>query len=282
MLEEKQSDDRFKDLSELDDGALTIHERVIRFLGKPETDFGISGNHDSVQMVYVKSTSSRYDALSWLPKFKNKVEFGMLHKEAFRENNYVSVTDYKGSVDYASASQNVMFNSPDKYGLAKCTSNSYVSTNSSSQLTSDELAKLFVSCKEPPNIAYKNNIDKNPSKYREFIVQRPNTVLSHYEKSDPAHALVRLAGVTRESVRKIVKACQMEKSSAQALQQTLADLREAFGAPQLQDDATIKDMQEGPSIKLMAYILQDFYVSLVKCRNFLRSVKVAEESTSAS
>ena len=37
----------------------------------------------------------------------------------------------------------------------------------SPQLKVDELAKLFVYDKEPPNIAYKNNIDKNPSKYRE-------------------------------------------------------------------------------------------------------------------
>ena len=107
-------------------------------------------------------------------------------------------------------------------------------------------------------------------------------MLSHYEKFDPAHGFVKLAEATRGRSRKIVKPCLMKKSSAQALQQTLADLREAFGAPQLQDDATIKEIQEGPFLrKFMADSLEDFYVSFVACRNFLRSIKVAKESTSA-
>ena len=91
------------------------------------------------------------------------------------------------------------------------------------------LAKLFFCCREPPNIAYKDKFDGHPSRYHQFIVQFQDTVLNHYEKSDPALALVRLMGATRERARKIVEACQMEESTAQALQQALADLREALG-----------------------------------------------------
>ena len=69
----------------------------------------------------------------------------------------------------------------------------------------------------------------------------------------------------------------MEESSAQALQQALADLREAFRAPQLQVNTKLREIREGPSIKLTADSLQDFYVSLVACRNLLRLAKVAEE-----
>ena len=250
LVEEEQSEDRSQDLSDVDAKALTAHERVIRFLEKSKTDLGISGNCDSVQMVNTKGMSLRHDAPSWNPKFKNKVKFGESHKEACRENNYVSVPDYNGSADYASASQNVMFNSPDKYGSAKFTSDLYGPTDASSQLTVDELAKLFVRCREPPNIAYEDKFDGDPSKYHQFIVQFQDSVLNHYEKSDPAHALVRLVGATRGRARKIVEACQMEESSAQALQQALANLREAFGAPQLQVNAKLREIREGPSIKL--------------------------------
>ena len=277
LAEEEQSEDRSQDLSDLDAKALTAHERVIRFLEKSETDLRINRNSDSVQMVNAKGINLRHDAPSWNPNFKNKVEFGELHKKACRENNCVFVPDYNGSADYASASQNVMFNSPDKYGSAKFTSNLYGPTDASPQLTVDELAKLFVRCREPPNIAYEDKFDGDPSKYHQFIVQFQDTVLNHYEKSDPAHALVRLVGATRGRARKIVEACQMEESSAQALQQALADLREAFGAPQLQVNAKLREIREGPSIKLTADSLQDFYVSLVACRNLLCSAKVAEE-----
>ena len=101
-----------------------------------------------------KVMSFRHDAPTWNPKFNNKVEFGKLHKKACRENNYISVPDYNGSANYASASQNVMFNSSDKYGSAKFTSDLYGPSDASPQLTVDELAKLFVRCREPPNIAY--------------------------------------------------------------------------------------------------------------------------------
>ena len=55
----------------------------------------------------------------------------------------------------------------------------------------------------------------------------------------------------------------MEEFSAQALQQALADLREAFEAPQLQVNAKLREIREGPSITLTADSLQDFYVNLV-------------------
>ena len=48
----------------------------------------------------------------------------------YLKNNYVSVSDYNESADHASSSQVVMFNSPDKYGSAKFTSNSNGFTDS--------------------------------------------------------------------------------------------------------------------------------------------------------
>ena len=89
----------------------------------------------------------------------------------------------------------------------------------------DELSNFFVRCREPPNIAYENKFDGDPSKYHQFIVLFRDTVLNYYKKSDPAHPLARLAEATRGHARKTVKACQIEESSALALKQALADLK---------------------------------------------------------
>ena len=64
LVEEEQFEDRSQDLSDVDAKALTAHERVIRFLEKLETDLGISGNCDSIQMVNAKGMSLRHDAPS--------------------------------------------------------------------------------------------------------------------------------------------------------------------------------------------------------------------------
>ena len=57
----------------------------------------------------------------------------------------------------------------------------------------------------------------------------------------------------------------------------LDNLKEAFGAPQLQVDAQLKMTKKGPTIKLTADGLQDLYIGLLCCRNLLRSAGVAEE-----
>ena len=125
--------------------------------------------------------------------------------------------------------------------------------------------------------AYEDRFDGDPVKYPLFIRQFRDNVLDHYEKCDPAHALVRLASETKGRARKIVEACQVDENPARALKAALDDLKEAFGAPQLQVDAQLKMIKEGPTIKPTADGLQDLYIGLLSCRNLLRSAGVAEE-----
>ena len=141
----------------------------------------------------------------------------------------------------------------------------------------DGLAQLFVRCREPVNAVMEDRFDGDPARYQRFIHQFQDTVLNHFGKSDPAHALSRLAAATTGRARKIVEACQVDQSPARALKQALEDLKEAFGAPQLQVDAHLRSLRDGPPVKPTADSLQDIYVNLLSCRNLLRAVGVEEE-----
>ena len=83
------------------------------------------------------------------------------------------------------------------------------------QLTTEGLARLMVRVHEIT--AYEDGFDGAPVKYPLFIRQFRDSVLDHYEKCDPAHALVRLASETKGRARKIVETCQMNKNPARAL-----------------------------------------------------------------
>ena len=129
---------------------------------------------------------------------------------------------------------------------------------SATQLTTEGLARLMVRVRK--TTAYEDRFDGDPVNYPLFIRQFRDNVLDHYEKYDPAHALVRLTSETKGQARKIVEACQVDENPARALKAALDDLKEAFGAPQLQVDAQLKMIKEGPMIKPTADGLQDLYI----------------------
>ena len=145
------------------------------------------------------------------------------------------------------------------------------------RIVTDDLARLLVRCREPSVAVMEDRFDGDPAHYQRFIHQFQDTVLDYYGRTDPAYALLRLAAATKGRARRIVEACQVNKSPTGALQQALQDLKEAFGAPQLQVDAHLRALKEGPMTKFTANGLQDFYVSLLSCRNLLWSVGVEEE-----
>ena len=122
----------------------------------------------------------------------------------------------------------------------------------------DGLAQLFVRCREPVNAAMEDRFDGDPARYQRFIHQFQDTVLNHFGKSDPAHALSRLAAATMGRARKIVEACQVDQSPARALKQALEDLKEAFGAPQLQVDAHLRSLKDGPPVKPQLIVCKIF------------------------
>ena len=72
-----------------------------------------------------------------------------------------------------------------------------------------------------------------------------------------------------ERAGKIVEAYQIDQSLTKALQHALGDLKEAFGATQLQVNAHLREMRDRASVKLTADCLQDLYVNLISYRNLL-------------
>ena len=156
------------------------------------------------------------------------------------------------------------------------------SEENSMKVTADDLARMFVRCRESPGPPAEDKYDGDPKTYHRFIRQVEDRIMQIYGHTDPGHALQLLTAATRGRAHRIVDNHMMNPSAKNALADALLDLKVAFGSPLRTVNALLEQIRKGSVIRTTADGLEDLYIELMTVRQGMLAAGAEEDLNATS